>query len=143
MLLCTLVLTFAVAVAAPSGGHPRQAPQAAQPPWKGENLQHFPKDITREQLTQRMREFSFALGVRCQYCHAGGNGGRMLGQAQPSLDTVEQCVRLAVRLSRHRLERGPERCIGRLRERFRQGGKLRRSDQNATGSLGQEWTAMR
>jgi len=45
-----------------------------QAPWKGENLQYFPKDISREALTQRMREFSFALGVRCQYCHAGGNG---------------------------------------------------------------------
>jgi hypothetical protein len=45
-----------------------------QAPWKAENLQYFPKDISRPVLTQRMREFSFALGVRCQYCHAGGNG---------------------------------------------------------------------
>ena len=45
-----------------------------QPPWKSENLQYFPKDITRPQLIQRMREFSFSLGVRCQYCHPGGNG---------------------------------------------------------------------
>jgi len=45
-----------------------------QTPWKPENLQYFPKDISRQALTQRMREFSFALGVRCQYCHAGGNG---------------------------------------------------------------------
>src|SRR5262245_23019721 len=49
-----------------------QTPSAA--PWKGENLQYFPKDITREQLIQRMREFSFGLGVRCQYCHPGGDG---------------------------------------------------------------------
>jgi tetratricopeptide (TPR) repeat protein len=48
--------------------------QPAQPPWKAENLQYFPKDISRPQLTQRMREFSLALGVRCQYCHAGGDG---------------------------------------------------------------------
>src|SRR5688500_18713273 len=46
----------------------------SQPAWKGENLQFFPKTISREQLTQRMREFSFALGVRCQYCHTGGDG---------------------------------------------------------------------
>lgn len=53
-----------------------QAPAAParQPAWTGENLRHFPKDIPREQLIQRMREFSFALGVRCQYCHAGGDG---------------------------------------------------------------------
>jgi tetratricopeptide (TPR) repeat protein len=45
-----------------------------QPEWKGKNLQYFPKDISRDALTQRMREFSFALAVRCQYCHSGGDG---------------------------------------------------------------------
>lgn len=48
--------------------------QVAQAPWRGENLQYFPKDITRPQLLQRMREFSFALDVRCQHCHTGGDG---------------------------------------------------------------------
>lgn len=48
--------------------------QDTQPSWKAENLQVFPKDISRTALVQRMREFSFALGVRCQYCHAGGDG---------------------------------------------------------------------
>jgi tetratricopeptide (TPR) repeat protein len=47
---------------------------AAQIPEKFENLQHFPKDISRDALVQQMREFSFALNVRCQYCHAGGDG---------------------------------------------------------------------
>jgi hypothetical protein len=46
--------------------------QIPQPPWQ--NLEHFPEDTTRPQLLQRMREFSFALDVRCQYCHAGGDG---------------------------------------------------------------------
>jgi tetratricopeptide (TPR) repeat protein len=53
-------------------------------PWKGKNLKYFPKDIPRDQLTQRMREFSFALGVRCQYCHAGGNGITFDGVDFPS-----------------------------------------------------------
>jgi len=48
--------------------------QAQQPPWEPKNLRYFPKDITREALVQRMREFSFALNVRCQYCHTGGDG---------------------------------------------------------------------
>src|SRR5262245_7577559 len=55
-----------------------------QTPWKSENLQYFPKDISRQALTQRMREFSFALGVRCQYCHAGGNGVTFDGVSFPS-----------------------------------------------------------
>ncbi len=63
--LCFAVVALA---AAPLSA---QAPQA---PWRGENLQFFPKDITRPQLVQKMREFSFALDVRCQHCHAGGDG---------------------------------------------------------------------
>lgn len=50
------------------------AAQSPQLPWRGENLQYFPRDIERPRLVQRMREFSFALDVRCQYCHAGGDG---------------------------------------------------------------------
>jgi tetratricopeptide (TPR) repeat protein len=41
----------------------------AQIPEKFENLQIFPKDVARGELVQRMREFSFALGVRCEHCH--------------------------------------------------------------------------
>ena len=47
---------------------------AQMQPWDPKNLRYFPKDISREALVQRMREFSFALNVRCQYCHAGGDG---------------------------------------------------------------------
>ena len=51
---------------------PAAAQQPAAPAAK--NLQYFPKDISRDALIQRMRTFSFALDVRCQYCHAGGDG---------------------------------------------------------------------
>lgn len=49
-------------------------PLFGQIPDKFENLQALPKDISRDSLTQIMRGFSFALGVRCQYCHSGGDG---------------------------------------------------------------------
>ncbi len=52
---------------------------AAQIPEKFENLQFFPKDITRDSLVQAMRGFSFALNVRCQHCHAGGDGVSFAG----------------------------------------------------------------
>jgi len=64
LLLMTAAIAFATSAAA----------QQAAAPWKGKNLQYFPADITREALIQRMREFSFALDVRCQNCHAGGDG---------------------------------------------------------------------
>jgi len=49
MLRYAILLTLALAAAAPSGA------QTPPPPWKGENLRYFPADISREQLTQRMR----------------------------------------------------------------------------------------
>jgi hypothetical protein len=66
-----LAILSICALTAPAAG---QTPSASQPPWKAKNLQFYPADITRDVLTQRMREFSFALNVRCQYCHAGGDG---------------------------------------------------------------------
>ena len=65
---CTPLVIALLLVGAPATA------QTPQPSWKGENLKFFPKDISRPELTQRMREFSFALGVRCQYCHTGGDG---------------------------------------------------------------------
>ena len=47
---------------------------AAQIPDAFKNLQFHPEDITKGQLISVMRNFSFALGVRCQYCHVGGDG---------------------------------------------------------------------
>jgi tetratricopeptide (TPR) repeat protein len=90
--------------------------QPAQAPWKGENLQFFPKDISREQLTQRMREFSFALNVRCQYCHIGGDGVSFEGvnfasdekpakvQARAMLRMVDQLNRTVLPQLPHRSE---------------------------------------
>jgi tetratricopeptide (TPR) repeat protein len=53
----------------------------AQVPQRFENLQVLPKDIPRDTLIQVMRGFSFALGVRCEYCHV-----------QVREDTVDQLV---------------------------------------------------
>ena len=65
MVRILILMSVWIAVQVPAA--PAGAPQP--PPYTPQNLQHFPKDIPREQLVQRMREFSFALGVRCQYCH--------------------------------------------------------------------------
>lgn len=52
---------------------------SAQIPEKFENLQFFPKDIPRDSLIQTMRRVSLSLGVRCNYCHAGGDGQSLRG----------------------------------------------------------------
>ena len=60
----------------------------AQLPAKFENLQYFPKDIARDTLINIMRGFSFALSVRCQYCHTGGDGISFAGVDFKSDDKV-------------------------------------------------------
>ena len=54
-------------------------PLVAQIPEKFENLQVLPKDIPRDSLIQIMRGVTLSLGVRCNYCHAGGNGQSLQG----------------------------------------------------------------
>jgi tetratricopeptide (TPR) repeat protein len=49
----------------------------AQMPDKFTNLQYFPKTISRQDLMGNMRGFSFSLGVRCQFCHAGKDGNKL------------------------------------------------------------------
>jgi hypothetical protein len=45
---------------------------AAQIPDTFKNLQVLPKDITKQDLMKTMREFTGALGVRCDGCHVPG-----------------------------------------------------------------------
>jgi tetratricopeptide (TPR) repeat protein len=52
-------------------------PAGAQVPDKFTNLQYFPKTISRQELVGNMRGFSFSLGVRCQFCHAGKDGNKL------------------------------------------------------------------
>lgn len=58
----------------------------AQIPERFQNLQVLPTGIARDSLVQIMRGFSFALGVRCQYCHAGGDGISFAGVSFDSDD---------------------------------------------------------
>ena len=61
-----LALAAVAALAAVLPPRGAAAQPAAQPP---RNLQVLPKDIARDSLTQVMRGFTRALGVRCDYCH--------------------------------------------------------------------------
>lgn len=53
-------------VALASWGASAQQPSPFDSP---ENLKVLPRDISREELIETMRGFSFALGVRCTHCH--------------------------------------------------------------------------
>ena len=66
------VMFLLATIASHATSHP--ASVEAQIPDQFTNLQFLAKDITRDSLLEVMRGFSFALGVRCQYCHVGGDG---------------------------------------------------------------------
>ena len=113
MLRCMFVVMIVAGCAAPARA------QSPQTPWKGQNLQFFPKDISRDQLTQRMREFSFALGVRCQYCHAGGNGVSFEGVSfasddKPAKTTARAMLRMIDQLNNVTLPQLPSRAQPRV-----------------------------
>ena len=61
----------------------------AQIPQTFKNLKVLPKDISRPALVGQMREVAGALGVRCGFCHAGGNPQTLEGVdfASDSLET--------------------------------------------------------
>ena len=92
--------------------------QSAQTPGP-QNLQVLPKDIPRERLIQRMREFSIALGVRCQYCHAGGNGVSLEGVSfpsdeKPAKNTARVMMRMVDQLNTSVLAQIPHRAEPRV-----------------------------
>ena len=86
----------------------------AQIPERFQNLQVLPGDIARDSLVQIMRGFSFALGVRCQYCHAGGDGISFAGVAfdsddKPAKRKARFMLRMVDSLNRIVLAALPER----------------------------------
>jgi hypothetical protein len=56
--------------ASPAQNPSAEARPATNPiPDKYTNLQILPKDITKPQLVNVMKQFSITFGVRCSYCH--------------------------------------------------------------------------
>ena len=75
---------------------------AAQIPEKFENLQVLPSDVPRPQLVQRMREFSFALGVRCEHCHAEpaeGVANRYKSDVRPAKSQARAMLRMVATIN--------------------------------------------
>jgi hypothetical protein len=70
-----------------------------QIPDKFANLQVLPKEIGKRELTEVMRNFTGALGVRCPYCHVGDEG-KPLSTFDFSADTKasKQTARVMLRM---------------------------------------------
>ena len=107
-----LTIVWLCAVAAPVAA--QQTPEPA-----GKNLQYFPKTMARDALILRMRTFSFALAVRCQYCHAGGDGISFEGVSfasddKPAKTTARAMLRMIDQLNNVTLAQLPSRAQPRV-----------------------------
>jgi tetratricopeptide (TPR) repeat protein len=107
--LIPIVLGAAVLGAAVLGA---ASPALAQMqiPEKFENLQVFPREVPRADLIQRMREFSFGLGVRCTYCHtepAEGVANPFASDAKPAKAQARAMLRMVAEINDTLLPRLP------------------------------------
>ena len=86
---------------------------AAQIPDEFKNLQFHPEDTTKGELINVMRNFSFALGVRCQYCHVGGDGvsfeGVEFDKDGPNKEKARFMLRMTENLNENILTGIPDR----------------------------------
>jgi hypothetical protein len=75
------------------------SPAMAQIPDRFTNLKVLPPGISRDSLVNIMRGFSLQLGVRCQYCHVGGDGVSFAGVNFASDDDIhKQRARFMLRM---------------------------------------------
>ena len=86
----------------------------AQIPEEFTNLRFLAEDISQDSLMKVMRGFSFALNVRCQYCHVGGDGISFDGVEFDSDDDPDKrkarfMLRMVENLNRSVLPLIPER----------------------------------
>lgn len=79
------------------------APGFAQfPPDSFTNLEVLPKDIDQGELIDLMVSFTWALGVRCTYCHVGEEGEPLATYDFPSDDKLEKRkARVMLRMLKH------------------------------------------
>ena len=90
--------------------------QKTQPPRADDlhfhNLQILPQNISREELTDTMRRFSQALGVRCNHCHAtmANNPDRLdfPSDAKPEKTAARLMMRMTQRVNKDYVAKIPE-----------------------------------
>ncbi len=90
------------------------SPVDAQIPERFANLQVIDADISRPELIEMMRSFSFALGVRCSNCHAVSDGlddpaDDFASDARPAKDRAREMLRMVRAINERFLAALPER----------------------------------
>jgi photosynthetic reaction center cytochrome c subunit len=70
------------------------------------NLQIFPKDVGADVLIAAMKNFTRALGVRCQFCHVGEEGMPLdkfdfAADIKPTKATARAMIRMTAEINSH------------------------------------------
>jgi len=76
------------------------------------NLQIFPRDTPRSEVIQTMRQFCFALGVRCEHCHVEEGPDGTLDYASdenPNKDKARAMIQMSNRINQELLASVPDR----------------------------------
>jgi len=71
---------------------------SAQIPDKFTNLQLLPKDISRQDLLNQMRTFSFSLGARCDDCHVAKAPGAVTRDFASDAKDLKKTARAMMRM---------------------------------------------
>ncbi len=93
-----------------------------QLPDKFRNLQVLPKDISKQDLTETMRGFTAALGVRCPFCHVGKEGQPLntfdfASDDRPTKRTARTMIRMVRQINDEYLAKLPKRTASSLQVR--------------------------
>lgn len=71
---------------------------------KATNLKVLPKDISHDELSQVMRGFNAALGVKCNHCHAakpnGEKGLDFASDANPNKNISRQMMKMTNKINK-------------------------------------------
>lgn len=94
----------------------------AQLPDKFRNLQVLPKDISKQDLTETMKGFTAALGVRCPFCHVGKEGEPLntfdfASNEKPTKRTARTMIRMVRQINTEYLAKLPDRTTSSLQVR--------------------------
>lgn len=79
------------------GGQPQRPP---------ENLKVFPPDTPRQAVVARMREFTLALGVRCDHCHVSLQN--TAADDKPEKETARAMIRMVENINKAALANLPK-----------------------------------
>lgn len=100
-----------VSVAADAPALAQNSPAPSEPP-PMLNLQIFPKDTPRSEVIKTMRQFCFALGVRCEHCHVEEkpDGTQdFASDENPNKDKARAMIQMANRINQELLAAIPDR----------------------------------